>query len=151
MRRENIRLRSLAKYGDKEAKLKVGEAYLAGTGGFAKDIAVGLEYLHSLMPQEKKRVSEIIAKSLSLEEILEFQQINLVGSAATFDEDARLKFVAWLLVRGELEQAFSWLERDDEATGDRMKSCLDKVSSRNPLEALKRVGRDSCKSGQKMT
>ena len=61
MRRESIRLRSLAKYGDKEAKLRLGEAYLAGSGGFTKDIPVGLEYLLSLMPHESERVSKITA------------------------------------------------------------------------------------------
>jgi hypothetical protein len=141
MRRESIRLRSLAKYGDKEAKLRLGEAYLAGSGGFTKDIPVGLEYLLSLMPHESERVSKIISRSLTLEEILSFQQINLVASAAAFDEDARLKLVAWLLVRGESDQAFNWLDRNDNATGDRVKSFLGAITTRNSLGALKAIGK----------
>lgn len=141
MRRESIRLRSLAKYGDKEAKLKLGEAYLSGSGGFSRDIPIGLEYLQSLMPHEARRVSPIIAKSLSLEEILNFQQIKMIELAAAHDEDARLKYAAWLLVRGDASQAFDWLERNDEATGDRVKSFLGVITARNSLGALKAIGK----------
>lgn len=140
MRRESIRLRSLAKYGDKEAKLKLGEAYLSGLGGFSRDIPIGLDYLCSLIPSEASRVSKIVAKSLSLEEIISFQQIGMVESAAAFDEDARLKYAAWLLIRGEAEQAFNWLEKNDEATGERVNSFWGAITARDALRALKAIG-----------
>jgi hypothetical protein len=139
MRRESIRLRSLAKYGDKEAKLKLGEAYLSGLWGFSKDIPVGLEYLQSLMPHEARRICTVIAKSLSLEEILSFQQIKMIELAAAFDEDARLKYAAWLLIQGETSQAFNWLEKNDKATGERVKSFLGAITARNVLGALRKL------------
>lgn len=141
MRRESIRLRSLAKYGDGEARLKLGEAYLLGSGGFVKDIPVGLEYLQSLLPHEIKRVSKVMARSLTLEEILSFQQMDLVAAAAAFDEEARLKYAAWLLIRADASQAFTLLEKCDEAAGDRVKLCMAAVLSRSPLETLKVIAK----------
>lgn len=141
MRRENIRLRSLAKHGDKDAKLKLGEIYLVGEDGLARNIPLGLEYLLSLLPLEQERVVSAIARHLSIKELLDFGQIDQLRVAAGFDEDARLKLAAWLLIKGQDEQAFAWLERNDDATGDKIKMCLGAVMSRNASDALRVISK----------
>lgn len=141
MRRESIRLRSLAKYGDKEARLKLAEAYLSGKDGFAKDVPLGLEYLKALLPDEIQRASIAISKWLSMDEILQHQQLCALETAAPFDEDARLKHAAWLLVCGEIAQGFAWLGRNDDVSGSRVKLCLGAIASGNALDALKVIAR----------
>lgn len=51
MRREDLQLRQLAKTGDIEACLKLGEAYLTGSPGISKNISIGVSYLKSAFPK----------------------------------------------------------------------------------------------------
>lgn len=141
MRRENIRLRALAKHGDKDARLKLGEIYLAGEEGLARNIPLGLEYLLSLLPQDQERVASAITRYLSIGEILDFNQVDQLRVAAAFNEDARLKLAAWLFVKGQDEQAFAWLDRNDDATGDKVKMCLGSVMTRNASDALRVISK----------
>src|SRR2546427_5949285 len=58
MRREDLQLRQLAKTGDTEACLKLGEAYLTGSPGIAKNTSIGISYLRLAIPKAEQRRSE---------------------------------------------------------------------------------------------
>src|SRR2546427_5635270 len=57
MRREDLQLRQLAKTGDTEACLKLGEAYLTGSPGIAKNTSIGISYLRLAIPKAEQRVA----------------------------------------------------------------------------------------------
>lgn len=103
MRRQDIQLRLLAKRGDAEAQIKIGEAYLTGTQAIPKNIPVGLDFLHLASQQFPKEAFRCIARSLQLHDLVRYGQIEALNSAAAFDDDARLKLASLQLIRGDLK------------------------------------------------
>lgn len=111
MRRQDIQLRLLAKQGDADACLKLGTAYLAGTVGFVRNVPVGLAYLRAAPPQARQRAAECVVQHLQLQEILEFDQLDMLQAAAETGDAARLKLAAWRLVCGDRGSAQALLAR----------------------------------------
>ncbi|GHC92906.1 hypothetical protein GCM10007320_43440 [Pseudorhodoferax aquiterrae] len=111
MRRQDIQLRLLAKQGDADARLKLGEAYLQGTSGFVRNVPVALSYLQAALAQAPKEAACTIANGLELQEILEFDQLQVLKTAAEHEDASRLKLAAWRLVCGDLAEAKSLLSR----------------------------------------
>lgn len=111
MRRQDIQLRLLAKQGDADARLKLGTAYLAGAAGFVRNVPVGLSYLRAALPQARQAVAACVVQHLQLQEILEFEQIDMLQAAAETSDAARLKLAAWRLVCGDRVQAEALLAR----------------------------------------
>lgn len=111
MRREDIQTRILAKGGDLDARLKLGEAYLSGTAGIARNIPSGLGYLRSALAQAPRQAASCIARHLQLQDILQFQQLSVLELAAENDDVARIKLACWRLVRAEREDALELLRR----------------------------------------
>lgn len=111
MRREDIQTRVLAKAGDLDARLKLGEAYLSGSAGIARNISSGLGYLRPALTQAPRQAAGCIARYLQLQEILQFQQLRVLELAAEHDDVARIKLACWRLVRAEREDALELLRR----------------------------------------
>jgi TPR repeat protein len=105
MRRQDIQLRLLAKRGDAEAQIKIGEAYLTGTQSIPRNVEVGLGYLEAASRHSRKEAVQCIARNLQLHELLQHDQIDALASAAVHDNDARLKLASLYLVRGEVKTA----------------------------------------------
>src|SRR2546427_10919042 len=91
MRREDLQLRQLAKTGDTEACLKLGEAYLTGSPGIAKNTSIGISYLRLAIPKAEQRVASCLAKNLSLRELISEDLAFALRQAAEVDEIARLR------------------------------------------------------------
>lgn len=111
MRREDIQTRHLARGGDVDARLKLGESYLCGSAGMARNISSGLGYLRPAMAQAPRQAAVCIARHLQLQEILQFQQLSTLELAAEHDDVARIKLACWRLVRAEREDALALLRR----------------------------------------
>lgn len=116
MRRQDIQLRLLAKQGDADARLKLGESYLAGTSGFVRNVPVGLSYLESAKQQASRAAAECVVQNLELQEILEFDQLDMLEIAAEHSDAARLKLAAWRLVCGDRSAAQALIERCHNGT-----------------------------------
>lgn len=101
MRRQDIRLRWLARQGDTEARLRLGEAYLCGTRGMARNVPAGLGYLRAALAQAPRAASGCVAEHLQLQEILAFDLLGVLEVAAQHHDTARLKLAAWRLLCGE--------------------------------------------------
>lgn len=111
MRREDLRLRQLAKAGDIEACLKLGEIYLRGSAAIAKNIHIGIYYLRLAIPKDHGRIASCFAKNLSLREIVDEDLIIFLKRAAEVDEIAKLKLSAWHFLRCEPDIGAYWLRR----------------------------------------
>lgn len=111
MRREDLQLSQLAKTGDTEACLKLGEAYLTGSPGIAKNTSIGISYLRLAIPKAEQRVASCLAKNLSLRELISEDLAFALRQAAEVDEIARLKLSAWHFLRCEPDMGISWLRR----------------------------------------
>lgn len=109
MRRDDVKLRMLARRGDAEARLQLGQAYLVGVPGIARSIPVGLGYLQAALPQARHQAAVCIARHLQLRELLEHGQLESLKIAAECDDVGRHKLAAWHLIRGEPDQARDWL------------------------------------------
>jgi TPR repeat protein len=111
MRRQDIQLRSLAKQGDVDACLKLGESYLAGTAGFARNIQVALTYLRAALPLAPRAAALAVVRHMPLQEILEHDQLDVLKTAAEHSDAARLKLAAWYLVGGDSPAAKALIDR----------------------------------------
>lgn len=111
MRREDVKLRMLARKGDAEARLTLGEAYLAGAQGIPRSVSTGLGYLRAAMSQAPQRASICIVHHMQLSELLEHGLQEPLRIAAEYDDAGRLKLAAWHLVRDERDEALGWLDR----------------------------------------
>lgn len=125
MRREDIKLRLLAKAGDAKAQIKLGEAYLTGTTHILRNPIIGLGYLRAAFRQEPVSAAVSIAKFLQLEEIIEHQQDDALLVASHHDDTARLKMSVWRLLKGESFAAVGYLRQ-----------CSPKLLEHVPQEAL---------------
>lgn len=99
MRRQDIQLLSAARQGNLAAKCEVGRRYLLGSEGFPRHVPTGIEYLTHPSIDSLPQVVKIIAESLPLQEILEFQQKDALLSAAAFGSaSAQLKLGVWQII-----------------------------------------------------
>lgn len=99
MRRKDIKLLADARGGSLTARAEVGKRYLMGTDGFQRHVPTGLEYFkcQGTLPPE---FNQTIAESLSLPELIEYQQINALRSAAEAGNvSAQLKLGIWTAIR----------------------------------------------------
>ena len=111
MRREDLQLRQLAKTGDTEACLKLGEAYLTGSPGIAKNTSIGISYLRLAIPKAEQRVASCLAKNLSLRELISETWLSLLGKLLKWMRSLDLKLSAWHFLRCEPDMGISWLRR----------------------------------------
>ena len=111
MRRQDIRLRLLARQGDPQARLKLGEAYLAGAEGIARSISVGLDYLRAASAQLPLQAATCIARQLQLADILKHGQMDMLVQAAAHDDEACLKLAALYVIRGDGARGLALLQR----------------------------------------
>lgn len=111
MRREDVKLRMLARRGDTGARLQLGEAYLAGGPGVPRSISVGLGYLQAALPQARRQASVCMALHLPLRQLLEHGLLEPLRIAAQYEDVGRQKLAAWHLIRGELDLALECLGR----------------------------------------
>lgn len=144
MRREVLQLRQLAKTGDIDACLKLGESYLIGSTGVAKNIPIGIYYLRLVIAKDQRRVASCLAKNLSLREIINENLICTLKQAAEVDEMAKLKLSAWYFLRCEPNLGVSWLQRcqiirfkDNTiySQGDSVATILDSLNALRALDS----------------
>ncbi len=136
MRREDVRLRLLAKKGDAEARLKLGVAYLAGAPGVPKNIPMGIGYLQAAMPQAGRAAAVSMASHLELRELLAHGLLEVLEVAAQHEDVGRLKLAAWHLIRGELEKGTALLERCTSPLARELGSGPESRSPGSLLQAL---------------
>lgn len=136
MRREDVRLRVLARKGDAEARLKLGEAYLAGTLGMPRSVPVGLVYLKAALPQVRQRSCICIVRHLQLCELLEHDLLEPLRTAAECDDAGRLKLAAWHLIRGERDVAMQWLAQCSSPLPRNLVRQTAEISASDLLQAL---------------
>jgi len=99
MKRECLRLLADARSGDHRAQRVVAEHYLRGTAGFPKHMRLGVEYLSHPEISCTREASVVIARSLSLTELLEMDCMrHLQTAAACSDATSLLKLAAWQCV-----------------------------------------------------
>ncbi|WP_313570126.1 hypothetical protein [Comamonas terrigena] len=113
MKRENIRLRSLARSGDIDARMKLGGFYLEGTMDFPRNIKIALEYLSTPALKYKNETAKLICEHLDILEIIEHHQIENLRIAAVTDKLSRIKLITLLIVRGEHDELIYWTEKKD--------------------------------------
>lgn len=111
MRRQDIQLRALARQGDCAAKLKVGEVYLTGAHGTARNIRVGLDYVAAAAQERPVEAAKLVGSLLSLDEIIEFDQFEMLRTAAAHCESSQIKCAIWALLLGSEREAAAFLEQ----------------------------------------
>lgn len=139
MRRQDIQLRLLARQGDAEARLKLGEAYLAGSAGFARNVPVGLSYLRAALPTAGQAAAECVVRQLELQEILEFDQLDMLEIAAEHGDAARVKLAAWKLVDGDRGTAQALMNRCEAVVQDAVRFSMEGRSTNvaNVLQSMR--------------
>ena len=157
MRREDVKLRMLARRGDTGARLQLGEAYLTGGPGVSRSIPVGLEYLQAALPQARRQASVCIALHLPLRELLEHGLLETLRIAAEYEDVGRQKLAAWHLIRGELDLALECLGKCSAAlpshlassvsahTSGELLQALQILRAIQPLDIAEEIGRASCR------
>lgn len=96
MKRECLRLLADARSGDQRAQRVVAEHYLRGTAGFPKHLRLGVKYLSHPEIRSHRETSVLIARSLSLAELIEMDCVrHLQTAAACSDGTSLLKWAAW--------------------------------------------------------
>ncbi len=112
MRRQDIQLLALARQGDAAARAEAGRRYLVGGDGFPRHVATGMEYLAHPSVRERPETARTIAESLPLQELLQLDQEDALGKAATGGSLlAQFKLGVWLCLReSRLAAGESWLD-----------------------------------------
>lgn len=106
MRREDIRLRRAARDGDTQAILEMAKRYLTGSG-VPRHIAMGLQYL---LPQRASPdAAMLICRSLTLDELIEHEQIDLLSRYGGTDAQLRVKLGVWQVLAGRMEDGLQAL------------------------------------------
>lgn len=113
MKRENIRLRALARAGDIEAKRKLGGFYLKGVINFPRNIKLALEYLGAPALRRPSEVAVLICAHLDILEIIEYAQLDNLRRAAVHDSAARIKLITLLIVRQNMDELTFWVGKND--------------------------------------
>ena len=101
MRREDIRLRRAARDGDTQAILEMAQRYLTGSG-MPRHIAMGLQYL---LPQRASaEAALLVCRCLTLDELIEHEQIDLLSMYGGVDAQLRVKLGVWQVLAGRVEE-----------------------------------------------
>ena len=96
MKRECLRLLADARSGNHFAQRAVAQHYLQGTAGFPKYPRLGFEYLNHPMVKGSPEASLLVARSLSLAELLAMECDKALRFAADLgDPSALLKLACW--------------------------------------------------------
>lgn len=140
MQRKDLLLRGLARQGDFTAQLKLGELYLLGGDGLARNIPLGLTYLHTASEEQPLAAATIIARSLSLDELIKHEQLGPASIAASQCPCAQMKLACWKLLCGEEDAALGLLRMSER------NACVLAVWSYAP--ATERLGRVLRAAGQ---
>lgn len=109
MRRQDITLRRAAREGDVAAALELARRYFLGVDGFPRHVSLGLEYVHT--HRELPETKLLIAESLSLSELLSHDQESALRATAHSSESVRVKWAAWLCMKGDLHEAHELLQK----------------------------------------
>ncbi|MDN3922921.1 hypothetical protein [Roseateles violae] len=100
MQRQNIRLLALARSGDAQARCEVGRRFLAGSDGFTRHLASGLEYLAHPAVAASAAADRIVAEHMRLDEIVQARMLLALERAADAGcSIAQAKLAAWWLAR----------------------------------------------------
>lgn len=125
--------------------MKLGLQYLRGADGFPRNVSVGLGYLHDAGTGEQQESAQLIAMHLSLEELVQHKQLDILRLAAESSPAAQVKLASWCLVIGERIRARSLLDRakaggidvgvEWKATGPvgGLRAALDKAAALQPM------------------
>ncbi len=131
MRRQDIQLLAAARSGDGAARCEVGRRYLLGVDGFPKHLATGLQHLGDPGVRELPQVASIIAASLTLDELLQSGQAEMLERAARAGSSvALLKLGAWLLTQPRrFDEARQRLQAAAERGDPHAAAALDAVAN----------------------
>lgn len=126
MRKQDTKLFGLAKQGDKNALCELGQRYLLGTEGFSRYVDLGLKYLLHPVVINTEQSDNVIAKSLSLAEILKRNLlINLTSAAHAGCASAGFKLGYWrALTQKEEDSARRLLMKASENGSGHARSVL---------------------------
>jgi TPR repeat protein len=101
MQRKNIQLLALARQGDPAARCEAGRSYLLGVNGFPHHVKTGIEHLTHDSLRGNAQAARIVCESLPLQQIIQFDLVELLAQAAvTGSAVAKVKFAVWLLTEG---------------------------------------------------
>lgn len=149
MRRQDIRLRVLARNGDIGARLEVGRRYLLGVEGFPKHSPTGIDYLTHPSVCDLPGARTLIAECLSLDELLLLgQQESLRKAALAGSALAQLKFGTYLLTHtGRQAEAAAYYARAaaSEACAARALTICESVGDAERLPRILRLLMDDKK------
>ncbi len=113
MKMECLRLIATARAGDHRARCAVAEHYLHGTGGFPKHLRLGVEYLDHPNIRSTQEANLLVARSLSLTELLDMDCLPRLRMAASLsDSSSLLKLAVWqALTETQGESVWPLLQR----------------------------------------
>ena len=139
MRRDNIRLRALARAGDLEARIKLGGFYLQGLLDFPRNIKLALEYLSTPALKFRNDVAVLICSHLDILEIIEHSQVENLRKAAALDGCARIKLITLLIIRKNLDELAFWRGRNDGLLCKDIQKVLAQRADQDLAQALLRI------------
>ena len=136
MKRENIRLRALARAGDTEAKIKLGGFYLKGVIDFPRNIKLALEYLCAPALRSRDEVAILICAHLDILEMIEYGQVDQLRIVAAHDRAARIQLITLLRIRQELPELAFWVGKDDAVLCPESRDMLAGLAGQDAAQAL---------------
>lgn len=107
MRRQDITLRRAARLGDAHARLELAKRYLNGNHGFPRHVELGLEYVAERRTEPAAAL--LVAQSLSLPELAQHGQLDLLALAHADDRDVAAKWGVWQIASGAPQAGFGTL------------------------------------------
>lgn len=107
MRRQDITLRRAARLGDAHARLELAKRYLAGDQGFPRHVELGLEYVAER--RTDPAAAALVARSLSLQELAEQGQLDLLPLTHADDAQVAAKWGVWQIASGAPQAGFRTL------------------------------------------
>lgn len=138
MRRQDIQLLASARQGNLAARCEVGRRYLAGTGGFPRHPATGLEYLTHPSVAASEQAARIVAEAMPLHEIVRLDQMHALRTAAKAGLPcACVKLALWACLRGrDASAAKDWLQAAADAGDAAAAAALAAIGERSATQAL---------------
>lgn len=126
MRRPDIQLLARARQGGLAARYEVGRRYLLGTEGFPLHLELGLEYLLHPSVRGSAQAATVIAESMSLHDLVRFQQLDALRLAANCASvAAQLKLGLWTCIgSGSTTETRKWFELAADAGNSAAKAAL---------------------------
>ncbi len=146
MRRRDIQLRAAARQGDGAARMELARLYLVGGAGFPRHLETGLSHLAAVASDDPLGAARLISESLRLEELLHYQQLDMLRIASSHSFIALVKLSAWTLAIGELastvtalRHAANGLHRDWDDLVGQCALASDSAGLLQALEAFCRI------------